>query len=844
VIQDLRLAARKLLKDRAFTVVAVAVLALGIGANTAVFSVASAILFRPLPVEEWRRLAVFNRGTQETTAFSYQEYRDLRDASHVFSGLAASRPSPASFGKSAESRLVLAESVSSNYFGVLGVQAHAGRLLTERDGETPGVPSIAVISHGLWQRLGNDPTLVDQTVILNGRPFAVVGVAPPRFHGIFYPAVVDVWFPLTMAPQVLPGAANALIDRHETGLCMIGRLSPGISLGQAESVTQILDREIRLAHGERPVAGDTIERVRLLPPNGAVPPSPRRLATAMSALLMATVGLVLLIACANIVNLLLARATTRRREIGIRLAIGASRGRLIRQLLTESFLLALLGAAGGLLVGMWLTDALMSLRAPVPAEAFITLAFDTRPDWRVLAFTLLLSMVATGLSGLVPALQSSRSDLVPALKDAETGHARGTGRFGLRGVFVIGQIGVSLMLLVATGLLVRSLQRAQTIDPGFDTANGLVVSLDLNMLGYSESRGLELYPRLTERLASLPGVRDAALTVPVPLAGIRIESSILLEGETQSATTRSHAVASPTVDPRFFRTLGVPIVRGRGFTDADDERSPAVVIVSDTMARQFWPGEDPIDKRVRILRQDQTPMLARVIGVAGDIKHGHVMEDPLPVMYRPLAQHYSGLMNLLVRTRGNPEGVARAVRAEIAALDPNLPVRDVRTLARYLDFSLGLPRMFTTIVGVFGLIGVLLSALGIYGVTAYGVAQRTREIGIRMALGADTSDVLRLVLGDGMRLVAIGLTLGLAASLAIARLVASLLVGEGPGGIGLAGAFNVRAVLSSVLYRTSPSDPIVLLIVTLLLGGLALLASYVPSRRATKVDPLVALRAE
>ena len=819
--QDIRYGLRMLARKPGFTAVAVLTLALGIGANTAVFSIVNALLLRPLPVEQPDRLVALIHGEEGIFAYSYSDYAYYRDHNQVFSGLAAYSVTVLVFGDGGQREIVAGEIVSSNYFSVLGVDAARGRTFLPEEGRVPGGHPVAVVSHNFWKRrFGSDPALLGKTIVLNGHRFTVVGIAPEGFTGAFPPVSVEFWVPLMMRSQVQPGVSEWLSDWRENWLMPIGRLKTGVKQEEAVAVIRTLDRQIEQAYPETDQRDNSNARPpwevgdsRLVPLHGIIFPSLRRVIAPVTGIVMTVVGLVLLIACANVANLLLEQASVRRREMAIRLALGAGRGRLARQLLTESVLLALMAAAAALVLSLWTADFLMAFSPPSPWP--VTFSANLGPDIVVLGFTLLLALLASLVFGLAPALQASNPDLVPALKDEATLTGRSSRWFGLRNLLVVAQVAVSLLLLITTGLFVRSLQSAQSIDPGFETEKGLFLPVGLSLQGYTEVRGREFYKQMKDRLRALPGVQTVGLTSHIPLRLWPSISRITIEGRAEPVVVRS-----AIVDSQFFPAMGIALVQGRSFSNLDQEKGPAVIIINETMAQRFWPGQDAIGKRFRMEGRTSSESFRQVIGVVRDSAYLRLGEDPIAFMYLPFSQMYLSKMIVVVRTASDPKGIVADVRREVQALDETLPVPNIKTLSEHMEFALGMPRIFATVVGIFGLLALLLAAVGIYGVVAYSVAQRTHEIGIRMALGAQRQDIFKLVVGQGMLLALIGVGIGLAASFALTRF------------------------LSSLLFGVSATDPVTFAGVALLLASVALVACYLPARRATKVDPMVALRYE
>ena len=807
-----------LLKHRGFTFVAVLALALGIGANTTIFSVVNALLLRSIPgVVEPERMVLVGRTNdgQGFDSFSYPTYEDYQNQTTVLSGLAAFHRTQLHLSTEAEPERVSSALVSGTYFEVLGVKATLGRTLTTDDDRAVGESPVAVISNALWKRrFGSDPAIIGKEVSLNARSFTIVGVTERGFTGTSVGDAVEIWTPITMYLQADPMFADVEQDflktREIVWLNVFGRLVTGVTLEQAQAEMS------QIASALEQTYPDVHKGVGVAVATGlGLEPADRSDARNFTGLLMAAVGLVLLIACSNIANLLLARAASRQKEIVIRMALGASRGRIIRQLLTESLLLALLGGVTGLFLALWLNDLLL---ATVPAEHMgFSLDLDLALDTQVLAFTFIVSVLTGVIFGLAPALQASKPDIVPVLKDSRTG-GRGIGHARLRSALVVGQVCFSLVLMVAAGLFVRTLHNARAIDPGFDPDNVLIAQLDLGRQSYSKQRGRLFYQELVEGVEASPGVRSASLAISVPLTGNSWGTGIRLEG--RSADSQTVPVDFNAVAPGYFETMSTPLVAGRDFTWQDNAETSRVVIVNETFARRAWPGHDPIGKRLAMAEGRAMSPLMEVIGIVKDGKYRTLFDGPRGFMFLPLLQQYQTAATLHVRTAGNPGSILGAVQQEVSRLDKNMPVFRVTTMAAQMDSALAPQLMAARLIGVFGALALALAVIGIYGVMAYAVAQRTHEIGVRMALGAQVGDVLQMMIRQGMKLTIIGIGLGLIAAYLLTRTIASL------------------------LYGISPTDPSTFVIISAVLTGVALVACFVPARRAAKIDPMIALRYE
>jgi predicted permease len=810
LLQDVRFALRSLLRRPGFATVVVLSLALGIGANTTIFSLLNALLLRPLSVEQPERLAeLYTIGSpaNQYLSVSYPDYTYYRDNNEVFSGLAAHGLSQLSLSSNNQNEIVWGEIVSGNYFSVLGVRAFAGRTFSSEEDKAPDASPVAVISYGLWtRRFGSAPDLVGKIVTLNGHAFTVVGIAPKEFKGTIVGLSPDIWVPLMMQAQAKPGT-DLLNKRDARTLFVIGRLKPGVELKQAEASMKLLARQLEQSYKETNQGMGVV----LLSAN-SLPPQFRTAVAGIMLFLLAVATLVLLVACANVANLLLARAVGRRKEIAIRLAIGAGRSRLIRQLLTESILLSLFGGVFGLLIAVLATRLILAFKPPLPVQ----IALDLSLDIRVLCFTLLMSILTGVVFGLAPAVQASRPDLVPALKDESTG--RGHKRSRLLNLLVVTQVALSFVLLIAAGLLIRNLQYAQSSDPGFDVKNAFAVTIDLHTQGYSETQGRSFYGNLVEAAGALPGVESATLTSQIPLGLEFRESDVVIEGYQPPVDKDKLEIAFNVVGAGYFKTLGIGLLQGRDFSNRDVVGAVPVAIINQTMAHRFWPAADPSVMRFS-MKGSAGPYL-QVVGVVKDSKYRTVGEAPRLFIYLPANQLYEGYMTLLVRTTGDPKSALSATRAQVRSMDSNLPLVEAKTLTEHVAGSLLPQRVGATLLGIFGLLGLTLAAGGIYGTVAYSVAQRTREIGIRVALGAQRSHVIRLIVGQALKLTLFGV------------------------GIGLVAAFGLSRVMSNLLYGVTATDPITFVSVSSILVGVTLAASCVPAVKAARIDPLVALRSE
>lgn len=805
----LRTAWRSLGRNPVFTAVAIAVLGLGIGANSAIFTLVNAVLFRPSQVQEPGELVDIysSEDDSEFSTSSYPDYLDLRDRSTQFAGVLHYRLNTLLLTGDGGSQQLWTEIVSGNYFHVLGVPPAVGRLFEADRDDIRGAPLAVVLSHRFWQRqFGGDPGAVGRTLRLNGQAFAIVGVAAPEFTGMVRGIVPAIWVTVASTERT-NGHAGVILDRGNRGGWNKARLRPGATLARAATELTTISRDLAAAW---PTTNAGL-RFTLVPSSTVlVHPSVDGMLTAGGVVLLVVPGLVLLIACTNLVTLVLARAEGRRREVAVRLALGATRGQLVRQLLTEQMVLAVMGGAVGLALSAWLVQLLMAFRPPLPIPPSLDLSLDAR----VVGFTFLLTALAGLGIGLAPALRGSRVDLVADLRDGVAGGLRGN---RVRRLLVAGQLALSMLLLVAAGLLVRGIGSAATIDRGFDGAHTAVVGFDLGQSGVDAARGDAFYRRLEERTRQLPGVEAVAWTHELPLSLNYQSAEIVAEGQRRSATAEGWPMAVTWVSPEYFDAIGTPLRRGRVFAESDRPASPRVAIVSETAAARLWPGSDPLGRR--ILRQG-SPEVFEVIGVAADSKVMTLGEEPRPKVYFATTQTYRSDLYLLARVAGDPTMLLPRLRDLVDSIDPAISFNDLTTVSAQVTIALFPVRFTAGLLSVLGVAGMLIAMIGLYGVIAEGVARRSRELGIRMALGAEGSRVAGMVLREALVLAGLGAAAGLVLALLATR------------------------ILTAWLYGISATDPVTFLIVPAGFAVVASLAAWLPARRATRVDPVVALRAE
>ena len=810
VLQDCKWGLRVLTKSPGFAALAIVTLALGIGANTTIFSWINSTLLNPVPGLSKANEVVsltLNKPGDNPFPFTYPDIEAMRDGQQSFTGIAACNFVAISLtGKRKPERLP-AMVASANYFDVLGVRPVLGHGFLPEDDEKPGGAPVAVISYRLWQtHFGANPDIIGQTIELNQHPYSIVGVAPAAFQGSQTGVRTDIWVPIMMEAQFDP-MGDLLHDHHYFWLLAFGRLKPGVSLAQAqEQMTRRMKREVDNYPEEH--KGHTEVTVYPLWQN---PFGLNFFMAKLLPILMCIAGLVLLLACANVANLMLVRSVGRRREIAIRISLGGNRWRLVRQLLLESLILSLAGGGVALLFTLWTQGTLMKF---LPVTPDIPLSLTIQADRIVLLTTLAISVLTGVIFGILPALRSSGIAPADVLKEESGSMAGGLGKARLASGLVVAQISLSLLLLICAGLFIRSFRSAREIDPGFNPHNILIASYDLFTAGYTEATGTEFHRQLLAKLETLPGVQSVALSTRVPLTFAGGSTAVKPEGYVSSANESTETQVA-IISPNYFHTMQIPIVKGRDFAPQDTKSSQRVVIVSQAFANRYWPGQEALGKR---LNSDLTHEWFTVIGVARDCKEIGLNEKPLPFLYLPVSQVYRPGMIINARAAGDPLALAKTVEDAAHELNPDLLLFDETTVELRDQFSSFGQRVAGTFVGAFGLLALALAAIGIYGVTAYTTRQRTHEIGIRVTLGATRQDVLRLVLGQGLKLMLIGVGLGLGLSFILTRFLTSLLLG------------------------VTSTDVLTFSTVSLLLCGVTLFACFIPARWAMGVEPMAALR--
>ena len=810
ILQDLRYGFRMLLKHPGFTMVAVVALALGIGANTAIFSVVNAVLLRPLPFAEPSRLvnlweSHIQRGINQG-AVSYPNFADWRDQSQVFEGMASYHQNDFILTGVDEPARLEGAVVNADLFPLLGATPILGRTFQTEEDKPGDAGRVVILSNRLWKnRFSSNPDIVGKAMVLNGKDYTVVGVMPEGFQFPVQNQPIELWATVAVDSG---GEEPMTSQRGAHYMAVLARLKPNVTRAQAQSEMDVIAARLEQQYPD----SNSHRGINVIPALetlvGDIRPA--------LLILLGAVGCVLLIACANVANLLLARASSRHKEMAIRAALGASRARVVRQLLTESVLLSLAGGALGLLFALWGTSLLVTLSGDdIPRSAQIGL------DANVLGFTLLVSLATGVVFGLFPALHSSKTDLTESLKEGGRGSTDGARHNRMRSGLVVAEVAIAVVLLVGAGLLIQSLRRLQQVKPGFDPHNVLSLSLGLPEVKYPTQQQIDFYRQLLSRLEALPGVRSASAVLPLPLSNDRMRISFETEGRPMA---RGDLPASEyrATGLNYFRTMGIPLLAGRDFSERDDKKSTAVIIVNEAFAQKFFPGEDAIGKHIKpgISTDETKPVWREIIGVVGNVKHLRLGAAPDPEYYVPHAQLPFDSMTIVVKTDGDPRGLISAVQSEVRTLDRDLPVYSVKTLEEYVAGAVAQPRFNTLLLASFAALALILTAVGLYGVMSYSVTQRSHEIGIRMALGARQQDVLKMVVRQGMTLTAVGLS------------------------VGLVGAYFLTRLMATLLFGVSATDPITFATIAVLLSGVALGACLVPARRATKVDPMIALRYE
>ena len=839
---DLKYALRTLRRSPGYVAVAVVTLALGIGANTAIFSLLDQVLLRLLPVKDPQQLVLLTmRGHHYGSnwggnAISHPMFRDFQAHNEVFSGMLCRFRDPVSLTFGGQSERVNAELVSGTYFGVLGVKAVLGRTFTPDDDRVPLGHPLVIVTYDYWrQRFGGAPGIVGKSLVVNGHNLTVVGVAQPGFDGIELGYSTKIFIPIMMQEWIVVGNSKMLTDRRTRWVNAFGRLKPGVSLARAKASLQpfmhaMLEMEVKEAAFRHASAYDREQFVKswmdVLPGSQGRSYTRRELSKPLW-VLMATTGVVLLIACANLANLLLARATGRQREIAVRLAIGASRMRIISQLLTETVSLAALGGIVGLAIAFWADQAL--LRIYLPADS-TDLNISTLPDFRILVFTLGVTVLTGVVFGLVPALQTTRPDVGRVLKD-EAGAVVGGGHAGLRKTLVVAQVALSLLLLIGAGLFLRSLENLSNLGPGFPVERLVGFNIDPSRGGYTPERSKIYYQQLTGALSSIPGVESVGLASMRILENSEWDSSMTVEGYTPAKPEDRAEPYMNQIGPGYFATLGVPIVAGRDFRMTDeheikkgpeeDNWTPTTVMINEKFAKKFFPGRNPLGLHLGFGSDPGTRMDMEIIGIVKDIKYTNLRDEIPEQAYVPyMGSHFLGSMTAYLRTAVDPDLLMPSVREKVRALDPNLPIYGLRTTETQVSYSLVTERMIASLSTVFGFLATLLAVVGLYGVMSYTVAQRTREIGIRMALGAEQGSVVWMVMRDVLRLIGVGIIVGIPAALALTQ------------------------VVQSQLFGLTGHDPGTLAMATVALAVVACAAGYLPALRASRLDPMKALRYE
>lgn len=815
LIRDIKYAIRGASRHPGFTAAVVITLALGIGINTAIFSITDKLLIRSLAVSNPDQLVLLNSISVSphfvSNAFSYPIFTEYRDQQQVFSGLIAFSRTSFELQTNGMFERVPGEYVSANYFDVLGVRAARGRIFLPQEDKTPGTQPVVVISDHFRRHHFASQDPIGQTITLNDVPLTIVGLAPPQYNGIALEQPTDIWVPVLMYPQL--AQSKSIENRKSPFLSLMGRIKPGVTPSQAEAGIDLVAQQIKQLHTPAGTITKGLpfsEQHIKFEPGGKGISSLRKKFSAPLKLLMGIALLILVIACANVGGLLVARGLARRKEMALRRTLGANGWRLGRQLVIESLLLAGLGGFGGLLLAPWVIALLVNTQAKLDSTRTL---FAYTLDWRVLTFTFAVTLLAGVAFGLAPAWRSARTDLFTALKDQNSGFGDNRRGLGLRALLVVGQLALAIVVLIGAGLCIRSFQNLLAINPGYETERLLIVPVELDEKKYDETRARVFQEQVEQRLRSLPGVDSVADGLVPPLSGGRYMSSLMVDGV--PLPTDQSAFDANTVGPRYHETMGIGILQGRGFTD-QDRTSPEVLVVNKALAARLFPGETAVGKKVR---SGPGMPLMEIIGVTKDIKYHDLTETALPHFDR-VRRDYNNYTNFVLKTHGPADELIPLVRRELLALDPTLQTNEIESMAVSVGNVLAPMRLASTLVGLFGALGLVMASIGLYGVMAWIVSHRTREVGIRMALGAQAGDVLTLVIRQGMLLTVAGIALGLVT------------------------AFLSTRLINTQLYEVSATDPFTFIVIAVVLAAVSFLACYVPARRATKIDPLIALRYE
>ena len=817
--QDLRYGHRMLRKSPAFTAIAVLTISLGIGANTAIFSMVDWLLLRPLPVQnpaQLTYLAAQYKNGGYANAFSYPNFQDIREQSaSVFSHVAAVRPFQMDgLSVDGQSGTFWTNYVTGDFFPMLGIRPALGRFILPSEGKVAGADPVLVLSYSFWQsRFGGATGVIGKKVTVNGQPVTIIGVTPQGFHGVLEVLDIQGYLPMGMAATNLVAKDDFLIKREEMAeLILIARLKPDVSLAAAQPALDVVARRL----SEQYPQVDEWKSLNVRHLGSIVSSSPVNPVPMISGFFLFLAGLVLLLACVNVANLLLVRVGVRSREMAVRAALGAGRARLLQQMLTESILLALLGCAGGILLGLGGSAALSSIKL----GAAFPIVLDFNFNWHVFLFALAVALGTGIFVGLVPALRASRSNLRDVLH--EGGRTSTAGRQRLRSVLVMAQVAGSLLLLIIAGLFVRSLQQVQHINLGFDLDHVLNLSMDPHEAGYNETKGIQFFSELLQRVRALPGIQSASVAATVPMGPYEYGGPLEISGYQPPTGSEKPSAGYNAVSSGYFETLQIPVLRGRGILDSDNQNSQHVAVINEAMANKFWPNQDPIGRHFSSLEDPTHPVDFQIVGVAKNSHTGDISSPIAPYFYMPFAQKYMVPATVHVRTVATPESMAHEILQAVNSIEPAMPVFDVQTMAQAIDGLNGLMlyKFGAVLAASLGILGLVLAVVGVYGVVSYAASQRTHEIGIRMALGALPAAILKMIFRQGILIIAAGLLAGILASVAIARLIGNFLVG------------------------VAPTDPLTFLVVSSLLAIVALLACYIPARRAMRVDPMVALRYE